>query len=171
MTGKKEAMLTAQPGQGNWPQADAALSMRREWPQLARELFELEQETLAAHPSASEQAKHEQLARVRSSILDCCREYERQYEAYELVRRGRACEIVGNPYYRGKEETAHPLPYTGLEGYYAGSEALPDRPGLTKEQIIQEEAAIGLELMRKVKRQCIASYAWSSFTRLQRADE
>lgn len=171
MAGKKDAMLTARRGQEHRQQAEVTLCIRRAWPQLARELFELEQEILADHPPASEQAKHEQLERVRSSILDCCRQYERQYEAYELVRRGRACEIVGNPHYRGTEETALPLPYTGLEGYYAGSEALPDRPGLTKEQIIQEEATIGLELMRKIKRHCIASYSWSSFTRLRRADE
>ena len=171
MAGKKDAMLPARTGQEHRQQGEVTLCIRREWPQLARELFELEHEALAAHPPASEQSKHEQLERVRLSILECCRAYERQYEAYELVRRGRACEIVGNPHYRGNEGTAHPLPYTGLEGYYAGSEALPDRPGLTKEQIIEEEAAIGLELMRKIKRHCVASYSWASFTRLQRADE
>jgi hypothetical protein len=164
-------MPTARGGQEHRQPAEVTLCMRREWPQLARALFELEQEILAAHPLANEQAKHEQLERVRSSILECCRAYEKQYEAYELVRRGRACEIVGNPHYRGNEQTPLPLPYTGLEGYYAGSEELPDRPGLTKEQIIQEEATIGLELMRKIKRHCIASYSWSSFSRLQRADE
>lgn len=171
MAGKKDAMLTARPGQEHRQQAEVTLYIRREWPQLARELFELEQEILAAHPPASEQAKRAQLERVRSSILDDCRHYERQYEAYELVRRGRACEIVGNPHYKGNGQTALPLPYTGLEGYYAGSEALPARPGLTQEQIIQEEATIGLELMRNIKRHCIASYSWSSFTRLRRADE
>jgi len=172
MAGKKDAMPTARAGQENRQPAEVTLRIRREWPQLARELFELEQEILAAHPLANEQAKHEQLERVRSSILECCRAYEKQYEAYELVRRGRASEIVGNPHYRrGNEGTALPLPYTGLEGYYAGSEELPDRPGLTKEQIIEEEATIGLELMRKIKKHCIASYSWSSFTRLQRADE
>src|SRR2546421_11226451 len=54
-------------------------------------------------------------------------EYSRdtRYLAFLLVKRGRGGEIVGNPYAMGKGGSKQELPYTGLEGYYAGSERTP----------------------------------------------
>ena len=43
-----------------------------------------------------------------------------RYLAFLLVKRGRGGEIVGNPYIMGKGGSKQELPYTGLEGYYAG---------------------------------------------------
>jgi len=118
-----------------------------------------------------ERQKNELRERLRVAIREQCGAYEKQYEAYELVREGRAVEIVGNPHYIGRDGKEYELPYTGLEGYYAGSEARPARPGMTKEQIVEEEANVGLNLLREMKKHCIEHDTWSSFTRLRRASE
>jgi hypothetical protein len=145
--------------------------IQHEWPQLARALYDLEQKATAGEKDLDEQQKAEERERIRAFILEQCSAYERPYAAYEYVRRGRAAEIVGNPHYTGKDAQEYELPFTGLEGYYAGSEETPERPGMTKAQIIEEEANIGLELMKKVKKHCIENYCWVSFVKMQRASE
>ena len=146
-------------------------SIQHAWPQLGRALYNLEHEETDVAHDLDEDQKYERWQRIREIILEQCEQYERQYEAYELVRRGRAAEIVGNPHYRGKGGQEHELPYTGLEGYYAGSEEQPERPGMTKEQIIEEEANIGLELMKKMKKYAVEHYFWASFAKTQKAAE
>ena len=66
-----------------------------------------------------------------------------RYMAFLLVKRGRGGELVGNPSAIEHGSSKHELPYTGLEGYYAGSERTSQRPGMTSEAIIQEEANLG----------------------------
>jgi hypothetical protein len=150
-------------------QPAGTIALHHAWPQLARALYTLEQEALDAANTLDEDHKHERRQRIREIIVEQCEQYERQYEAYELVRSGRAAELVGNPHYRGKDGQEHELPYTGLEGYYAGSEAQPQRAGLTREQIIEEEATIGSELLKKLKQSAIEHDCWAEFARLQKA--
>ena len=147
------------------------MSIQRAWPQLGRALYNLEHGETDAADSLDEDQKYQRWQRIREIILEQCEKYERQYEAYELVHSGRAAEIVGNPHYRGKDGQEHELPYTGLEGYYAGSEEQPERPGMTKEQIIEEEANIGLELMKKMKKYSVEHYVWAHFAKTQKAAE
>jgi hypothetical protein len=147
------------------------ISIHHAWPQLARVLYNLEQEVIDAGGNLDEDHKYERKQSTRELILEQCEKYERQFEAYELVRIGRAAEIVGNPHYRGKDGQEHELPYTGLEGYYAGSEEKPERAGMTREQIIEEEANIGLELIKKLKKSSIEHYSWTDFAKTQKATE
>jgi hypothetical protein len=124
-------------------QMGGTIHLQRAWPQLGRALYTLECEMIDARRGLDERQKHEVRQRLRAAIIEQCGEYEKQYEAYELVREGRAVEIVGNPHYIGRDGKEDELPYTGLEGYYAGSQARPTRPGLTKQQIVEEEANVG----------------------------
>ena len=147
------------------------IHIQHAWPQLARALYNLEHEETDAVGNLDEDQKYVHWQRIRELIIEQCEKYERQFEAYEFVRMGRAAEIVGNPHYRGKHGQEHELPYTGLEGYYAGSEEQPERPGMTREQIIEEEADIGLELVKKMKKRSIEHYAWASFVKTEKASE
>src|SRR5262249_17075781 len=63
------------------------------------------------------------------------------------------------------------LPYTGLEGYYAGSIKTPDYPGMLPEEVVLEEAHIGLELLRNIKKHAIERYTWASFTKMKKGLE
>jgi hypothetical protein len=47
------------------------------------------------------------------------------------------------------------LIYTGLEGYYAGSEKTATRPGMTPEDILLEEASLGAELLKTIKKDAV----------------
>ncbi len=152
-------------------QSVGKICIQRAWPQLGRVLYNLEREATDVEGDLDEDQKHGRWKRIREIILEQCEKYERQYEAYELVHRGRAAEIVGNPHYRGKDGQEHELPYTGLEGYYAGSEEQPERPGMTKEQIIEEEADIGLDLMKKMKKHSVEHYFGSDFAKTHKAAE
>ncbi len=160
-------------GQGSITRQQAAgrIRIQRTWPQLGRELYNLECKTLDARSCLNERQKKELRESLRAAIINQCSAYEQPYEAYELVREGRAVEIVGNPHYLDRDGKEHVLPYTGLEGYYAGSEERPGRPGITKEQIIEEEANVGLELLKDIKKRCIENYSWASFARMKRALE
>jgi len=152
-------------------QTGGTIHIQHAWPQLGRELYNLESKMIDARSGLGERQKNEVRERLRRAVIDQCGEYEKQYEAYELVRRGRAVEIVGNPHYIDRYGSICELPYTGLEGYYAGSEERPDRPGMTKEQIVEEEANVGLKLLKEIKKRCIENYSWASFTKLQKASE
>lgn len=161
----------SKPNQMPEQQPAGMMRIQRVWPQLARALYTLKHEATDADNKLDEDQKYERWYRIQEAILEKCEKYERQYEAYEFVRGGRAAALVGNPHYRGKDGREHELPYTGLEGYYAGSEARPGRPGMTCEQIIEEEANIGLELLREVKKWCIDHYSWASFVHTQKVAE
>jgi hypothetical protein len=149
---------------------DGTMVLRRTWPQLGRMLYQLEHDPIESSEHLNDTQKRELRTKVKDIILDQCSSYERQYEAFEYVIRGRAVEIVGNPSYQGEDGKAYELPYTGLEGCYVGSQAKPGRPGLTPEQIIEEEANIGLELLNRLKKDAIKDYAWAKFARIADPD-
>jgi len=150
--------------------SDGTVLLRRAWPQLGRMLYQLEHDAIDSNEHLDDVQKRELRAKVKEIILDRCSSYERQYEAFEYVMRGRAVEIVGNPCYPGIDGKEHELPYTGLEGCYVGSEAKTGRPGLTQAQIVEEEANIGLELLKRLKKDAIKNYAWANFTRISDPD-
>ena len=85
-----------------------------------------------------------------------------------LVKEGKAGEIVGNPYFIDAHGTKQELPYTGLEGYYAGSVRNSQYPGMTPEGVLQEEAYIGLEMLRTLKKHAIERYTWASFAKMKK---
>ncbi|MBE3558779.1 MAG: hypothetical protein IMW89_06075 [Ktedonobacteraceae bacterium] len=91
-----------------------------------------------------------------------------RYLAFLLLKHGRGGVIVGNPHavLAGSNRQVE-LPYTGLEGYYAGSERTATRPGMTAEEIIREEAGLGAELLRTFKQRAIEQNTWAEFSHLQ----
>ena len=151
--------------------------LQHQWPQLGQALLALEH--ASAHldrvnqQSLTEQEKREKREAFRNAIIKQLYsnegEYSRdtRYLAFLLVKRGRGGVIVGNPYTMGKGGRRQELPYTGLEGYYAGSERTSERPGMTCEEIIQEEAKIGAELLKSIKNHAIANNSWADFARLK----
>ena len=158
-----------------------AIPLQRQWPQLGRELFTLEcalTETVVTYDTPlTEQEKMERKDRIKGRILaQLYRNEEKhsrdaRYRAYLVVKKGKAAEIVGHPYHVDTNGTKRELPYTGLEGYYAGSERTSDYPGLTREAIIQEEAQIGAALLRTIKKRSIEKYTWARFAKLKKALE
>jgi hypothetical protein len=156
----------------------AAMFLQRQWPQLGRELFTLERALTAtlvtyANPlTEQEQTGRREVikGRVLAQLYRDEDKYSRdaRYRAFLVVKKGRAGEIVGNPYYVDTNSTKRELPYTGLEGYYAGSESTPVYPGLTREEIIQEEAYRGIELLSTLKKRAIEKYAWARFAKLKK---
>src|ERR1019366_172648 len=149
---------------------DGTMILRRAWPQLGRMLYQLEHDGIDSNEHLNDVQKRELRAKIKDILLEHCSSYEQQYAAFEYVMRGRAVEIVGNPCYMDKDGTLHDLPYTGLEGYYVGSEAKAGRSGLTQAQIIEEEANIGQELLHTLKKDAIANYAWASFAKIADPD-
>jgi hypothetical protein len=161
--------------------SQSVIPLQRQWPQLGRELFTLERAltaTIATYEnSLTEQEKMERKERVKNRIFaQLYRDEEKysrdaRYRAYLLVKEGRGGEIAGNPYYVDTNGKKQELPYTGLEGYYAGSVRTSAYPGMTREEIIQQEAKIGVELLRTIKKHAIENYTWSSFAKMKRALE
>jgi hypothetical protein len=95
--------------------------------------------------------------------------FDIHYCALLLVKHGRAAEIVGNPFYLGGDGCRQELPYTGLEGYYAGSVRTSKHPGLSQEEIVQELATIGVQLLRDLKKHSIDTYSWVGFSKMNKA--
>ena len=67
-----------------------SISLRREWPQLGRALYRLEHDAVDANPALTEEQKREQRQRARDTVFAQCALHEEQYEAFEVVRLGRA---------------------------------------------------------------------------------
>lgn len=159
----------------------AKLALQRQWPQLGRALFSLESALSAptgadAHNGPlAEQDRAERQAHIRDTIIaQLYRDEEEhtldaRYRALLLVKQGRAAEIVGNPYYVHNDGTRQELPYTGLEGYYVGSQLTPEHIGMTPEGIIQEEANIGAAVLGTLKQNSIDHYTWSHYSKLKTA--
>jgi hypothetical protein len=153
--------------------------LRHQWPQLGQELFELEHILTdvpdAGQRLAAEQKKREQQAKIRDTILAQLYQEEGKYSrdmrylAFLLLKQGRAGSLVGDPYTIEKSGKRLELPYTGLEGYYAGTERTSDRSGLTSEEIVQEEANIGTQILKTLKKQAIEQNSWLAFTHLKDA--
>lgn len=159
----------------------AALLQQRQWPQLGRELYSLER-TLAARLAAfghtlTELQQMERAENIRKRVfgqLDNDDEYytpEERYLAFLLVKQVKAGELVGNPFAIDAYGQKRELPYTGLEGYYAGSVRTPSYPGLMPEEVVLEEAHIGVELLRALKKHAIDRYMWASFAKMKRGLE
>lgn len=158
-----------------------AHSLQRQWPQLGRELYSLER-ALAAHfvtygHSLSATEKLEQTERIRdrvfAQIYNDDEKYspETRYRAFLLVRHGKAGEIVGNPYFVNAYGKRQEIPYTGLEGYYAGSIRTSEYPGLKLEEVILEEAHIGIEMLKTIKKHAIERYTWASYAKMKKGLE
>lgn len=149
----------------------------REWQQLGQELVSLEDALAQPLPgqqqALTEQEQREKRARVRQAIIAQLYRDEESYPratrylAFLVVKKGRGGSLVGNPSAVGKDGSRRKLPYTGLEGYYAGSEQTTQRPGLTAEGIIQEEADIGETALTPLKEHAIEHNAWAEFSHLK----
>lgn len=155
--------------------------VQREWPQLGKELYSLER-ALAAHFVTYGQTlplnKKSELAdrfknRVFAQLYNDDEKYspETRYRAFLVVKNGKAGEIVGNPYFVDVQGQRQELPYTGLEGYYAGSIKTSMYPGMTPEEVVCEEAHIGLEMLKTIKKHAIERYTWSSYAKLKKGLE
>jgi len=153
--------------------------LHRQWPQLGQELVVLEH-TLTYAPGGqkqplTDQKKREQRESIRHALIaqlyrdEDTYSRDTRYLAFLVVKKGRGGVIVGNPYAIGKKGRKQELPYTGLEGYYAGSEQTAQRPGMTAEDIIQEEAGIGAALLASIKQHAIEHDVWIEFTHLKHA--
>lgn len=151
--------------------------LQHQWPLLGKELFVLEQ-TLTDTSGKNErplteQEKRERRERIRNAIVaqlycnDGAYSRDTRHLAFLLLRQGRGGAIVGDPHVIEKGGRKQELPYTGLEGYYAGSEKTSSRPGMTPEEIIQEEATIGAQLLETIKKRAIENNSWAMFARLK----
>src|SRR5215831_3456461 len=155
--------------------------LKRQWPQLGRELYILER-ALAAHfvtygHLLSENEKMERTEKFKNRIFaqlyndDEKYSPETRYRAFLVVKRGKAGEIVGNPYYVDAYGQQQEIPYTGLEGYYAGSIRTSAYPGMTPEEVVLEEAHIGVEMLKTIKKHAIERYTWASFAKMKKGLE
>ena len=176
---KKNMMAIPNPEQTIGQQSE--ISLHRLWPQLGRELFTLESAlvgTAGAHEKPlTERERTEKRASISEKIIAQLYRNEEEYSldlrycALLVVAKGRGGEIVGNPYCMRKDGKKQELPYTGLEGYYAGSEMTSEHPGITPQAIVQEEANIGVALLASIKKQHVDHYSWDSFAKLKKALE
>jgi hypothetical protein len=151
--------------------------MQHQWPLLGKELFALEHTHTdisgANKQPLTEQEKEEKRADIRNAIVAQLFREEETYTrdtrhlAFLSLKAGRGGAIVGNPSTIVKGDKKQELPYTGLEGYYAGSEMTNERPGLTPEAILQEEADIGAHLLGSIKKQAIEQNSWVTFSGLK----
>lgn len=141
--------------------------IQRRWPSLGKELFGLEQ--LFFHTSGAPQHRQATQEQLRQEIIAQLYQAEGQYPrvtrylAFLLVRYGRGAEIVGNPFCVRKDGSQQALPYTGLEGYYAGSEQSDAYPGLSRCAILQEEAALGVHVVKMLKKNSIEHNDWTEY--------
>jgi hypothetical protein len=150
--------------------------LHHQWPLLGQELFLLEQ-TLGESPEDNEtdEERQERRKRIRNTVIAQMYREEGKYTrdtrflAFLLLKKGRGGLIVGNPYVIREKGNRQELPYTGLEGYYAGSEQTAIRPGMSPAQIVLEEANIGAELLQTLKKRSIEHNSWIEFTHLQQA--
>ncbi len=152
--------------------SEALFHMQQQWPALGKELFVLEH-AFSGTSTTDQQSQAEQES-IRKSAIARLYQNEGQYSratrylAFLLVKLGRGGEIVGNPYRVEKGSKKQLLPYTGLEGYYAGSEKTSQHAGMAPDEILQEEAHRGNELLKMVKKHAVEHDCWIEFTRLQR---
>jgi len=155
--------------------------VQRQWPQLGKELYSLER-ALASHfvtygQKLSEHQKREIAKRFRNRVFaqlyndDEKYSPETRYRAFLVVKNGKAGEIVGNPYIVDAKGQRQELPYTGLEGYFAGSIRTSAYPGMSPEAVVQEEAHIGVEMLKTIKKHAIERYTWASYAKLKKGLE
>ena len=96
---------------------------------------------------------------------------ETRYRAFLVVKNGKAGEIVGNPYFVDTNGQRQELPYTGLEGYFAGSIRTSAYAGMSQEAVVQEEAHIGVDIQKTIKKHAIERYTWASYSKMKKGLE
>lgn len=92
---------------------DPAIKAPEDTPAWSRNFRDMPQLSLflkRLYPSPADQAR----------LMERAGEYVVRYAAWETIRLGRASLVVSNPYCTAVQEG--PLPYTGFEGYLAGSD-------------------------------------------------
>ncbi|HET9919922.1 MAG TPA: hypothetical protein VFQ30_08785 [Ktedonobacteraceae bacterium] len=151
--------------------------LHHEWPLLGRALYLLELELsdipVAGGQGLSGRKEREIQEALRSTIMaqlyadEGSHSRDSRYLAFLSLKAGRGGVIVGNPYALSDDGKPREMPYTGLEGYYAGSQSTAELPGMTAREILLEEASVGVELLKHLKRQAIDDYSWASFAHLQ----
>jgi len=150
--------------------------VQREWPQLGKKLYSLER-ALATHfvtygHTLSDHQRREIAERFKNRVFaqlyndDEKYTPETRYRAFLVVKNGKAGEIVGNPYIIDINGQRQQLPYTDLEGYYAGSMKTATYPGMTPEKVVREEALVGLEMLKTIKKHAIERYSWASYSKM-----
>ncbi len=145
--------------------------LQHQWPLLSRSQFILAY--LPTTASMTEQDKRKKQEEIRRAIVaqlyqdDAKYALDTHYLAFLLVKQGRGGEIVGRPYAIDHNSQQQELPYTGLEGYYAGSEQREKRPGMSREAILLEEANMGAELLKTIKKHMVEQYSWVNFAHLK----
>lgn len=144
------------------------LSIQRHWPALDEGLFALEQ--LFSHtPGTARQGQHKVHQYILAQLYQAEGQYSRitRYLAFLLLRYGRGAEIVGNPVFLRRDGTRQALPYTGLEGYYVGSEQTSSYSGLSKSEILREEAVLGEQILKMLKKTAIEHNTWANYAYLR----
>ena len=154
-------------------------SLHHEWPLLGQAFYHLELQltgtSTAERQPQNGQKKREHQEVLRSMLIAQVYADQGSYSrdtrrlAFLLLKAGRGGEIVGDPFALTGNNKQQELPYTGLEGYYAGSQLTSEHPGMTAEAILQEEANIGAELLKNLKRRAIEDYSWSNFIHMKHA--
>jgi hypothetical protein len=145
--------------------------LQHQWPALGKELFAREQRL--SSPSVSTLHQQATQEHLRQSTLAHLYQAEGQYSratrylAFLLVKYGRGAELVGNPSCIGRDGALIALPYTGLEGYYAGSEQTATYPGLSRSDILHEEAERGAQLVKMLKKEAVEHNSWAEYVHLR----
>jgi hypothetical protein len=158
-SGEQGEMLTVSP------------SIQRGWPSLGRELVAREQRFVS--PSATDQHAQATREHLRQETLSQVYQAEGQYSrvtrylAFLLVKYGRGAEIVGNPVFIKTDGTCSLLPYTGLEGYYAGSAQTALFPGLSPHDVLCEEARKGVQMVKALKKDAIEHDSWAAYAHMR----
>lgn len=145
--------------------------IQHQWPVLGQELVERE-ERLAPSSASSQhrQALQEHLRQeTLTQLYQADGQYSRatRYLAFLLLKYGRGAEIVGNPVVAVPGGDHLALPYTGLEGYYAGSVQTNLYPGLSQSDILHEEAERGVQIVKRLKKDAVERNAWAEYAHLR----
>ncbi len=145
--------------------------IQHQWPILGQELLAREQRLAAS--SASTQHRQATQEHLRQETLTQLYQAEGQYSramrylAFLLVKYGRGAEIAGNPVVVNTDGTHLALPYTGLEGYYAGSVQTASFPGLSPSDMLHEEAESGTEIVKRLKKDAVEHNSWAEYVHLR----
>lgn len=145
--------------------------IQHQWPALGQELVAREQHLVPS--STSDQHAQATQEHLRQEILAQLYQAEGQYSratrylAFLLVKYGRGAEIIGNPVAVRADGTHLALPYTGLEGYYAGSASTASFPGLSQSDILHEEASNGAQIVKRLKKDAVEHNTWADYVHLR----
>lgn len=151
----------------------AAISphIQHQWPALGQELVAREQRLASAStPDQHAWATQEHLRQeTLAQLYQAEGQYSRatRYLAFLLVKYGRGAEVVGNPVAVSSKGMRFALPYTGLEGYYAGSVSTASFPGLSQSDMLYEEASSGIQIVKRLKKDAVEHNTWAEYVHLR----